>query len=115
MDALSWRRTDRSARVRYLARRPEYARKLRLFSAACCRRIWHRLADRRSRAAVEAAERLADGLASESEVRSAAQAAQRCYLDAVAAYVPARPGMSAQEQALHAASQATVLAALAAG
>ncbi|VTR93259.1 Uncharacterized protein OS=Sorangium cellulosum (strain So ce56) GN=sce5710 PE=4 SV=1 [Gemmata massiliana] len=42
-------------------------RKLRLFTCACCRRIWHVLSDHLTRPAVELAERLADGAATESE------------------------------------------------
>jgi hypothetical protein len=44
-------------------------RKLRLFAAACCRRVWERL-DNRARRVVEAVERLA----SESELRAASDA-----------------------------------------
>lgn len=46
-------------------------RKLKLFAVACCRRVGHLLVDSRSRAALEVAERFADGLSSEQELYQA--------------------------------------------
>jgi hypothetical protein len=102
MDPLTWRRTDRTARVRFLARQPANARKLRLFAAACCRRVWARLPDGRSRAAVEVAERLADGLVGEAEIRAAAEAASSAQYDVQ----PAGLATAAAWAALHAARAA---------
>jgi hypothetical protein len=50
-------------------------KKERLFACACCRRIWHRLVDERSRRAVEVAERCADGNVNQEEIESAAHGA----------------------------------------
>jgi hypothetical protein len=47
-------------------------RKLLLLAVACCRRIWHLLADERCRHAVMISERTADGLATEADMREAA-------------------------------------------
>src|SRR5262249_2493519 len=51
-------------------------RKFRLFAAACCRGIWHLLANDAARAVVEAAERFADGLAGDAEIRAANEASR---------------------------------------
>jgi hypothetical protein len=54
----------------------QYDRQRRLFVCACCRRLWHLLADGRSRAAVVTAERFADGLVTRQELEFSWDAAQ---------------------------------------
>jgi hypothetical protein len=52
-------------------------RKLRLFAAACCRRVWHLLNADVSKPGVEVIERYSDGLATDSELDAVFQAAAR--------------------------------------
>jgi hypothetical protein len=65
---------DRRELLRGLPEKPT-PRKLRLFACACCRRIWDRLTDERSRNAVEVAEQYADGPVDHKALKSAWNAA----------------------------------------
>ncbi len=66
--------TDPAAILEFLRERAS-DRKLRLFACAYCRLQWDLLGDKRSRKAVEVAERYADGLAGEPERNDAAEEA----------------------------------------
>jgi hypothetical protein len=67
--------TDPRMMLEYL-RGKDSRRKLRLFACGCCRLVWDRMKDPRSRNAIEVIERNADGEASGSE-RAAAWTAAR--------------------------------------
>ncbi len=54
-------------------------RRTRLFTAACCRRVWHLLAHEDLQAAVEAAEAHADGREGEAELKQAFDRAKSAY------------------------------------
>jgi hypothetical protein len=70
MDATAWNScTKPDKMLAYLEEAGRATeRKLRLFTVACCRRIWHLLVDERSRKAVEVTERFADGAATDQEL-----------------------------------------------
>lgn len=68
--------TDPQPMLEFLAGKAS-DRKLRLFACACCRQIWHLLTDKRSRKAVQVAERLAEGIAKSRERVAASAAAWR--------------------------------------
>jgi hypothetical protein len=83
--------TDQGAILQLLHGRAS-ERKLRLFACACCRRNWDRLTDDRSRQAVEAAERHADGAATDDELEDAATLAFRVVLGSQSSACPSATG-----------------------
>jgi hypothetical protein len=82
MTEAEWlRSTDWLSMWEFVRQNPS-ERKLRLFSSACCRRIWDLLTDGRSREVVVIAELFADGKASLEELDDADKAALDAYNDA---------------------------------
>ena len=79
MDEEEWLTADDPASLLAFMRDEASDRKFRLFACGCCRLVWDRLTDGRSRSVVETVERRADGNASESELQLASQLAERAY------------------------------------
>ena len=98
---------------------PEYAPEWRLFAVWCARQIQHLMTDPRSLAALDVAERFANGEASEEELRAARAAAwaaawaarAAAYAARVAAYAAARAARDAAHDAAHDAASAAAYAA----
>jgi hypothetical protein len=75
--------TDPFPMLQWLLREGKaHERKLRLFAVACCRLIWHRLHDPRSRQAVETTERFIEGEATLAEMAGASREAEAAQHDA---------------------------------
>jgi hypothetical protein len=90
MTEAQWLSADRPHRLLAHLRRRASDRKLWLLACGLVRRLWHILADERSRQAVEAVERWADGLATDADLASARQEARAAGVVARAAREAAR-------------------------
>jgi hypothetical protein len=71
MTEAEWLACEEPQKLLGLLRSRASERKLRLFTVACCRLVWHLLIDEGSRLAVEVAECHADGLVPDTELDSA--------------------------------------------
>jgi hypothetical protein len=76
MTEQEWLKSNNPERMLAFVRPIARSRKLCLFVAACCRRLWDLLPDESSRTAVAVAERHADGLADTAELQAARAAAR---------------------------------------
>ncbi len=85
MTEAEWRACTDPERMLEFLRGKATDRKLRLFACAWVRRMWNVVEDERSRAAVEVAERTADGLATAGELESARTAAHEAAFNGMVA------------------------------
>lgn len=98
MTEQQWRTCNDPKPMLRLLRGKARHRKLRLLACACCRRVWD-LLSAESRQAVLVAERVADGLASADELRSASHHATRPARDAAAKRISNFPGAAGKAAA----------------
>jgi hypothetical protein len=129
MTEAEWQRHTSPGRMLACLRGKAGPRPFRLFACACCRQVWPLLTDPRSRAAVEAAERYAEGRAAPEELHAAyraARAAAKAAWDAtdlpgvdvgvlVSAHRAAEAARAAAEVACEESAVAASLVAAAAG
>jgi hypothetical protein len=97
--------TDPQLMLAFLHGRARH-RTLRLFAAACCRRVWHLLPDERSRLAVVVVEQFAEGLATPEEMSQAAALAEAAAAELDDAYFWGTREQAAIVKAAQAASAA---------
>jgi hypothetical protein len=80
MTEAEWLACEDPRRMLEFVRGTASGRKLRLFVADTCRRLWHLLTDKPYRHAVDVAEQFADGLATDAELAAACHLAYRVAL-----------------------------------
>ncbi len=102
--------TDPRPMLEFLSSRNVTDRKLRLFGCACCRQLWDWLGDPASGSAVATAERYADGLATDRELKQAQRKASRAVGLAHGALYELRPDdpKVAEARARHGAATAAL-------
>ncbi|MCC3246720.1 hypothetical protein LG047_15575 [Methylocystis sp. WRRC1] len=93
---------------------PQYAKEWRLFAVWCARQVEHLMTDDRSRAALDVAERYANGLATDGELDAAKDAARDAAMEAASSAAMEAASAAAWAAARAAASSAARAAASAA-
>jgi hypothetical protein len=93
MTEQEWLECTNPDNMLYYLQRSVSARKYRLFAVACCRRVWHLIADERSRRLVETVERHIEKQASEDEWKEASAGAHQAWLGSSAKFAPSLYGL----------------------